>query len=121
MAFKTIVIFALLFSNIANACDWKTITRNEDGSYRYPRLCHIEVGKSLQRLELTETKLSLTEKKLEYTFKQLDLETRRADMLSTTVQELDRRVSYLEKEKYLWAAGGVLTTLFIVYLGGQLK
>jgi hypothetical protein len=77
------------------------------------------VGKSLQRLELTETKLYLTEKKLEYTFEQLNLETKRADMLSGTVKQLDRRISFLEKEKYFWAAGGVLATLLFVYLGGN--
>jgi hypothetical protein len=121
MAFKAVIIFALLLANVANACDWKTITRNEDGSYRYSMRCHIEVGKNLQRLELTETKLSLTEKKLEYTFEQLNLETKRADMLSDTVKQLDRRISFLEKEKYFWAAGGVLATLLFVYLGGKLN
>lgn len=117
MALKAL-IFTLLLSTTAQACKWSTITRNEDGSYRYPRLCHIEVGKSLTRLDLTEQKLQLTEQKLEYTFKQLDLEHRRAEMWSSLSADSDKKIQQLEKERYFWAAGGVLLTIVTIYLGG---
>lgn len=119
MAFKALVL-TLLLTTTAQACPWSTIARNEDGSYRYPRMCHIEVGKSLTRLDLTEQKVSLTEQKLEYVFKQLDLEQRRADMWSDVATDSDKKIQQLKKERYFWAAGGVLLTIVAVYLGGKL-
>ena len=119
MAFKALIL-SLLIGVQASACQWSTITRNEDGSYRYPRLCHIEVGKSLTKLDLLEEKVSLLEKKLSYTEDIVKLERTRSDMWVATAQDLDKQVNKLEKERYLYAIGGAVVTILTIYLTGVL-
>lgn len=117
MALKALILSLLLSSN-ALACQWSTITRNEDGSYRYPRLCHIEVGKSLERVDLLQSKVVLLEKQLSYSTEIIDLERRRTELWLEMANEADKQVKKLETERYFWAAGGVLLTIVFVYLAG---
>jgi len=118
---KLLLSFIFL-TNTAMACNYsKDITRNDDGSYRYTRLCHISIGKSLTELDLTTEKVTLLEKKLDETYKVLDLEARRAEMWTTVAKDYESLANKLEKERYLWFGGGVLLTVLSVYLAGQVK
>lgn len=92
-----------LFSNAE--CDWKTINKTTEG-YLYSKECHIEVGKTLQELDIKKQQSDLYKNSSDLYKQSYELEKQRSDLWYKESQELektikqDRMFSEIQKVTY---------------------
>lgn len=112
MVQKTITLIFLFVSSFSYAeCDWKTITKTSEG-YLYNRECHIEVGKSLEELDIRRNQVELLKKSSDLYQQALSLEQQRSDIWYKQAQSLEKKIGdqkvYSDLEKVGYFALGVL-------------
>jgi hypothetical protein len=120
-----ITVAALPLRAVA-ACDFAVdIKANTDGTYTYSRDCHIEVGKRVKKLELTEQRADELEKTIELKDLALVRQKERADLwMDTSVKVNDKLQSYESAAKssdWLHFGLGVAVTVLSVWAAGQLR
>lgn len=91
MAQKTIVVLLLLLSSITEACDWSTI-KKVDGGYLYSKSCHIEVGRSLNELDLRSEQVIELEKALLAQKEVVKAEVERGDLWYSEAKKLENHI-----------------------------
>lgn len=121
-----VICMSLAFNSTAFAlCDSKDIIKQEDGSYKYSKECHLEVGKTFGALEKREKQVEKLEKALELKDLALDKSYERIDMWRDTTYKLEDRVNTMEEMKknneVLYFILGMAVTGLAVYGAGQLK
>lgn len=120
------ICMAMAFNSTAYAiCDSKDIQKQEDGSYKYSKECHTEVGKTFNALEKREQQVEKLEKVIELKDLSLDKSYERIDMWRETTYKLEDRVNTMEEMKknneVLYFILGMAVTGLAVYGAGQLK
>lgn len=122
----SVALIAILFSNVAMAdCDFKTIIRLDDGSYKYSRECHVKVGEMKQDLEIKDAQIADYKKAIELKDLALVKTEQRADMWMNTSFKLEDRLNTIDdlrsKNNTLYYILGVATTALAVWGAGQLR
>lgn len=115
MVQKTLIALIFMFNSYSyGACDWKTIVKTNDG-YLYTRECHIEVGKSLDELEIKRQQVELFRQSSDYFRQSYEFEKQRSDLWYKEAQDLEKRLKnnkvYSDLEKAAYFTLGV----FVMY------
>lgn len=114
MVQKVIFSFIFILSSISSACDWKTIIKTDQG-YLYSKECHIQVGKTLQELEIKRQQVELFKSSSELFKQSYDLEKERSALWYKEAQDLENSIhnkkAYSDLEKVTYFALGV----FVMY------
>lgn len=121
----SVLVFSLISNSAYAICDSKDIQKQEDGSYRYSKECHNEVGKTFGALEKREQQVEKLEKVIELKDLSLDKSYERIEMWRDTTYKLEDRVNTMEQMKknneVLYFILGIAVTGLAVYGAGQLK
>lgn len=122
----TSILTFCLAAQPALACEWSEgITENSDGTYQYTRECHIEVGKTLEKLDKREEQVKKLNKVIELKDLAIKYERDRVAEWKQLSIDLEDRVNTLDKmrerDKWIWFGIGVLVTGAAVYGAGQLR
>lgn len=95
MAQKAIITVILLLSSVSQACVWSTI-KKVDGGYLYSRECHIEVGRSLNELDLRVEQVNELEKALSAQKEATKAEMERGDLWYSEAKKLENYIKQQE-------------------------
>lgn len=125
---KLVIFFMVLSIPMQSfgACDFsKDIQENADGTYKYTRDCHVEVGKRVRRLVLVEQQVVELEKTIELKDLALVKQKERADLwMDASFKINDKLQSYdsaASKNQWLYFGLGVAATALAVWGAGQLR
>jgi hypothetical protein len=120
------IVVAILSQSVAMAdCDFKTVTRLDDGSYKYSRECHLKVGEMKQDIEIKDSQIADYKKAIELKDLALVRTEQRADMWMNTSFKMEDRLNTIDelrsKNYVLYFILGVATTSLAVWGAGQLR
>lgn len=123
---SAVICMVMAFNSTAFAlCDAKDIVKQDDGSYKYSKECHLEVGKTFGALEKREQQVQLLEKTIELKDLALDKSYERIENFRESTYKLEDRVNAMEEMKknneILYFVLGIVVTGVAVYGAGQLK
>lgn len=125
--FVSVAILVAILSQSAFAeCNFKTdITKNDDGSYRYPRECHLKVGEMKQDNEIKDAQIADYKKAIELKDLALVKTEERADKWMNTAIKMEDKLLKVEdlqsKNNTLHFGLGVATAILAVWAAGQLR
>ena len=120
MKFMSLLI-SFFISYTSFACDFsKEITKNKDGSYRYTKNCHLEVGSKIKELSNTKKKLDLRVKIADELEQQLDKKDQRLGVVYKRLEtwqeaslkaenKINQAQKLQESNKWLWYGLGIVT------------
>jgi len=126
-AIALILAVSMALPNAAwGACDFaKDIQKQEDGSYRYTRDCHVEAGKAFERADLQTKRADVLEKALELKDLALVKQNERVELWMNAATKMDDRITAAEdlrsKNNVYYFIGGVILTGLAVWGAGQLR
>lgn len=123
------VCFVLCFLISApsyGACDWaKDITKNSDGSYTYSKGCHIEVGSSLEELDLRRKQVLELNKTIELKDLAIKYADERTQIWIDSSLKMNDRLNQYEasrsKDYWVYFGLGVAATVLSVWTAGQIR
>jgi hypothetical protein len=126
---RLISLFVVIsfFSNVALAdCDFSTgITKQEDGSFRYTKECHLKVGEMKRDLEIANTQIVEYKKAIELKDLALAKADERADKWMNAAYKLEDRMTTIDNlrsaNQWLYFGIGVAVTGLAVWGAGQLR
>lgn len=127
LTFVLVVLFFLLQCNIAAAaCEWsKDVKKLSNGNYSYTKDCHLEVGKSLEKLDKKQEQVKKLNKAIELKDLVITTNEKRIENWKQLSIDLEDRVNTIEAlkgpDKLIWFSIGVIVTGLAVHGAGQLK
>ena len=118
-----------LITNAQANCDWKSIKKIGQ-NYSYSKECHIEVGKTINRvrnLEIANLERKQESDKLLESLELKDLALDKADQrimnwraeAYNQNERLQKQNKYSNINKYIYFGSGVILTTLSVWLAGQ--
>lgn len=121
---STILIVSCL-SNVALAdCDFSTVTKLEDGSYKYSKECHIKVGEMKRDLDIANKQVKLLNDSLELKDLALSKSNERIALWMDTTYKLEDRLNKIDelrsKNNWIYFGLGAVFTGLAVWGAGQL-
>jgi hypothetical protein len=120
-------IVSVFISNQALAtCNWeKDIRVNQDGSYTYSKDCHVQVGVSLNELDLRRNQVAELNKAIELKDLAIKYSEERAHLWMDSSLKMNERLNQYEASRsdsqWLHFGLGVATTVLSVWAAGQLS
>lgn len=123
--FSFLCIF-LTCSNSVAACNWATdVSKNADGSFTYSRGCHLEVGASLEELDLRRKQVTELNKSVELKDLALKYSEERTQLWIESSSKMNERLNQYEASRgnqgWLFFGIGVATAVLSVWAAGQIK
>lgn len=107
------------------ACNFSKDIEKQGESYLYTKDCHVEVGRTVKKLELSEQESEELRKALMLKGEALRYSEQRTQLWMDTSLKLEDRVNqidkYKESQKWLWFGLGVVLTGLAVKGAGELK
>lgn len=111
----------VLFLSISTAafaeCNWRDIQKKSDGSFIYPRSCHLAVGKLvLDEKDQTEA-IALLKESLKKKEEALSKSKERSEVYKDATEKMEKKVEKIDQlrktQRWYYFAAGVLTTILI--------
>lgn len=114
--YKIILLLLISTSSFAE-CNWREISKQSDGSYKYPKSCHLAVGKLvLDEKDQTEA-IGLLKESLRKKEEALSKEKQRAEVYKDTTEKMEEKVEKIDQlrktQRWYYYAAGILTTILI--------
>lgn len=108
------------------SCDWsKDVSKNSDGSYTYSKQCHLEVGSSLEELDLRRKQVDELNKTIELKDLAIKYSEERAQLWMDSSLKMNDRLNQYEasrsREPWLYFGIGVAATVLSVWAAGQIN
>ena len=112
MVQKALILIFILVSSVSHAdCDWKTIAKTQEG-YLYSRECHIEVGKTVEELDIKRKQSDMFRQSSDLFKQSYELEKERADLWYKEARDLEKSLSskksYVELQQIAYFSLGLL-------------
>lgn len=127
MKISCLVIFMSLICNTALAsCNWsEDVKKNQDGSFSYSRGCHLEVGASLEELDLRRRQVDELKKSVELKDLAISYSEQRTQLWIDSSTKMNERLNQYEATRsnsgWIYFGVGVAVTVLSVWAAGQLK
>lgn len=127
MKISCLVISMSLISNMAFAsCNWsEDVKKNQDGSFSYSRGCHLEVGASLEELDLRRRQVEELKKSVELKDLAISYSEQRTQLWIDSSTKMNERLNQYEAARanagWVYFGVGVAVTVLSVWAAGQLK
>lgn len=108
------------------SCDWdKDVKQNQDGSYTYTKGCHIQVGLSLEELDLRRTQVVELNKTIQLKDLAIKYSEERTQLWMDSSLKMNDRLNQYESarsgQQWFHFGLGVAVTVLSVWGAGQLK
>jgi hypothetical protein len=120
------ILSLLIATPSFGSCNWGTdIIKNSDGSYTYSRSCHLEVGISLEELDLRRKQVVELNKTIELKDLALKYSEERTHLWLDTSLKMNDRLNQYEASRsnqgWVYFGLGVAATVLSVWAAGQIK
>jgi hypothetical protein len=117
---SALLVGCLLSSQSFASCNWeKDVKVNQDGSYTYSKDCHLQVGLSLDELDLRRKQVAELNKTIELKDLAIRYSDERVRLWMDSSLKMNERLNQYEATKgsqqWLYFGLGVLTTSLAVY------
>jgi hypothetical protein len=117
--------FAVSLPSYAS-CDWsKDVSKNADGSYTYSKQCHLEVGSSLEELDLRRRQVGELNRTVELKDLAIKYSEERTQLWMDSTLKMNDRLNQYEasrsREPWLYFGIGVAATVLSVWAAGQIS
>jgi hypothetical protein len=117
---------SLICNTTLASCNWsEDVRKNQDGSFSYSRGCHVEVGASLEELDLRRRQVDELKKSVELKDLAISYSEQRTQLWIDSSIKMNERLNQHEATRansgWIYFGVGVAVTVLSVWAAGQLK
>jgi hypothetical protein len=126
--FCFLLTFVFLFNSSFSfaQCDWaEGVKKSPDGSFSYSKGCHLQVGVSLEELDLRRKQVQELTKSVELKDLALNYSEQRTQLWMDSSLKMNDRLNQYESARssapWIYFGVGVVATVLSVWAAGQLR